>query len=519
MQECSAITPYLAVIFTIVLALLAARHRRRRKTRKQCKLPPSPKLRIPFLGHLFPLFCGRDLVKKSKRLKSYYGDMFSYEVVGMNTVHLCSYELIREALKKPEVSSRIPFQKFSNINKVISDIYLHGFHGIVVTEGPEWREHRRFTMKTLKGFGFGKSSMEQMMNEEVNIFCEQLRGDAGSNVDLTNKFNVLVINSLWRIIGGKRFDYSDAKFTALISYVNKGFSAIAPTPRLALLFLFPFLRNWAPELTGFDAMKKGYHGMYEFLRVEIDKHREELDLDNPKDFIDAYLIEMAKKEEREDSDSFFYKDLGMECLFCVLCDLFLAGSETTATNLLWAVIFLMRHPEIQSKLAEELDEVVGRERQPELADQEEMPFTLAFINEVHRKASIVPLGVQHWTNSDVRVGGFTIPKDSIVVPNLWEVHHDPDTWTDPDVFRPERFLNSRGEFVKSERVIPFSIGARRCPGETLAKAEIFLFLTNLVQNFNFSTPEDEPTPSLDYQYGFTLLPQPFTVTIRPKPET
>ena len=80
-----------------------------------------------------------------------------------------------------------------------------------------------------------------------------------------------------------------------------------------------------------------------------------------------------------------------------------------------------------------------------------------------------------------------MPKDSIVVPNLWEVHHDPDTWTDPNVFRPERFLNSDTEFVNTDQVIPFSVGARRCPGETLAKAEIF-----------------------------TLLPRPFTVTITPK---
>ena len=102
------------------------------------------------------------------------------------------------------------------------------------------------------------------------------------------------------------------------------------------------------------------------------------------------------------------------------------------------------------------------------------------------------------------------------MPNLWEVHHDPDTWTDPNVFRPERFLNSDTEFVNTDQVIPFSVGARRCPGETLAKAEIFLFLTNLIQNFDFSTPDGEPTPKLDYQFGFTLLPRPFTVTITPK---
>ena len=510
----SETTPYLLALLVAVLAAFLLRRRRSRK--QTLRAIPSPFLRIPFLGHLFPLLCGRDLVKKSRTLKKAYGNIFSYNIVGMNTVHLCSYDLIREALKKPEVSSRIPFQKFSNINKVISDIYKHGFHGIVVTEGKEWREQRRFTLKTLKSFGFGMTSMEQMLSEEINLFCEKLSEEMGPNVNLTNKFNVLVINSLWKIIGGKRFNYSDEKFNNLINYVNKGFSALAPTPRLAMLFLFPFMRNWAPKLTGFEDIKKGYHGMFTFLENEVAKHQENLDLDNPKDFIDAYLVEMKKKEDRDETDSTFFKEVGMECLFCVLCDLFLAGSETTATNLLWAVIFLMRHPEIQTKIQRELDAGVGRDRQPALSDQGSMPYTCAFISEVHRKASLVPLAVQHWTNKDVNVGGFTIPKDSIVVPNIWEVHHDTDTWTDPDAFRPERFINDKGDFVKSEFVIPFSIGTRRCPGELLANAEIFLFLSTLVQRFQFSTPKGSDPPNLDYQFGFTLLPAPFTVTIEPR---
>lgn len=506
----SCATPTLIVILAVILLLFLTR------PRKGSKRLPGPWVRLPFIGHVLPFLGGTDLVKKSKMLKSFYGDIFSYNVVGMNTVHLCSYELIREALKKQEVSSRIPFQKFPNINKVISDLYVHGFHGIVVTEGKEWQEQRRFAMKTLKDFGFGKSSMEESMHEEIRFFCDQLRKDSGPSVDLSNSFNVLVINSLWKIIGGKRFDYTDERFGELIDYVKKGFSAIAPTPRLALLFLFPALRNWFPKLTGFDAMKKGYHGMYDFLMKEIEEHKANLDLDNPKDFIDTYLLEMQKKEDREEVDSFFYKDLGSECLFCVLCDLFLAGSETTATNLLWAVIFLMRQPDIQAKLQNELDVVVGRERLPALADQTATPYMMAVIDEVHRMASLVPLAVQHWTNQEVTVGGHVIPKDSIVVPNLWEVHHDKDTWQDPDTFRPERFLSQEGDFVKSSRVVPFSLGVRRCPGETLAKAEIYLFLSALVQQFSFRPSPGAAPPSLDYQYGFTLLPKQFTVDIQPR---
>ena len=175
--------------------------------------PPGPFLKIPFLGHLESLVAGSDLVKKSRNFRQKYGDIFSYNVIGINTVHLCSYKLISKALKKREVSSRIPFQKFSNINTVLSDIYIHGFHGLVVTEGKEWQEQRRFCLKTLKNFGFGKSSLETIMQEEIKNFCSDLKKDCQTGpVDLANRFNVMVINILWRIIGGKRFDYQDKKF-------------------------------------------------------------------------------------------------------------------------------------------------------------------------------------------------------------------------------------------------------------------------------------------------------------------
>ena len=158
------------VFLFIIFALLWIKYSQRKNGSA-----PGPFLKIPFLGHLESLLGGSDLVKKSANLRRKYGDMFSYNIIGMNTVHLCSYELISSALKKREVSSRIPFQNFSNISKVMSDIYIHGLHGIVVTEGKEWQEQRRFCFKTLKNFGFGKSSMESIMHEEVVNFSEQLR--------------------------------------------------------------------------------------------------------------------------------------------------------------------------------------------------------------------------------------------------------------------------------------------------------------------------------------------------------
>ena len=120
------------------------------------------------------------------------------------------------------------------------------------------------------------------------------------------------------------------------------------------------------------------------------------------------------------------------------------------------------------------------------------------------------------SHEDVEVGGVVIPANSIIIPNISEVHHDPKTWVDPHVFRPDRFLNDLGQFVKSEKVIPYSIGARRCPGESLARSEIYLFLTGLLKNFSFNTPKGMENPTLDYNFGFTLLPKSFKVDIVPR---
>ena len=500
-----------SLVFFLILSILYILHISKRRKGS----PPGPFLKIPFLGHLESLVAGSDLVKKSRDFRKKYGDIFSYNVIGINTVHICSYKLISKALKKREVSSRIPFQKFPNINKVLSDIYIHGFHGLVVTEGQEWQEQRRFCFKTLKNFGFGKSSLETIMQEEIKNFCLDLSKDCQDGpVDLANRFNVMVINILWRIIGGKRFDYQDKKFAKLVEHLNEGFSAIAPTPKLALLFAFPFLKKIFPKQTGFEDIRRGYHGVYEFLKEEIQSHVENLDEDNPADFIDAYLLEMKRKKDNGEVTSSFYEEKGFECLFCVLHDLFLAGSETSSTFLLWSIVFLMRNPGVQTSLQAELDGVVGRERLPCMADQDLTPLTLAFIDEVHRVASHVPLGVQHWTSHQVELDGFVIPANSIIIPNISEVHHEEETWGEDALqFRPERLLGSRGQYERKREIIPYSLGVRRCPGETLAKSEIYLTITALIQHFHFSTPEGDSTPSLDYKFGFTLTPKQFRVNM------
>jgi methyl farnesoate epoxidase/farnesoate epoxidase len=97
--------------------------------------------------------------------------------------------------------------------------------------------------------------------------------------------------------------------------------------------------------------------------------------------------------------------------------------------------------------------------------------------------------------------------------NIWSVLHDREHWSDPEVFRPERFLCADGKFVKDEWLIPFGVGKRVCLGEILARNMLFLIFSTVMQEFTFSTPEEDPCPTTDPLPGFTTAPAPFRVQV------
>ena len=139
-------------------------------------------------------------------------------------------------------------------------------------------------------------------------------------------------------------------------------------------------------------------------------------------------------------------------------DLFIAGTETTATGVKWAILYMLHNPEVHEKMFKEIQNVVGFGRLPSIHDKPEMPYCEAVINETLRIGNIVPLSVPHGTSEDVQFKGYTIPRNTVVIANLDSVLSDENIFPDPFKFNPDRFLDSDGKLKGLDKVVAFSLG-------------------------------------------------------------
>ena len=166
-------------------------------------------------------------------------------------------------------------------------------------------------------------------------------------------------------------------------------------------------------------------------------------------------------------------------------------------------------PSVQDKLIAELDLNLPYTRLPSLNDRPQLPYTEALIQELLRISTIAPFGLLHSALEDTEVAGYRIPKDTLVIGNLYAVNNDPNVWTNPQDFRPERFIDENGKFSSGdEPVIAFGTGQRSCIGEGLARNQLFLFTTRIFQNFRVKAASALPG---DHNLSTAVGPLPFQV--------
>ncbi|KAK3086583.1 hypothetical protein FSP39_020630 [Pinctada imbricata] len=380
--------------------------------------------------------------------------------------------------------------------------------GIVGSSGSLWKEHRSFALKTLRSFGFGKRSLENQILEEIEIFSKEIVKMNGKPFDPRESLSVAISNIICSIVFGRRFEHTDERLHLILGLVNENFSKNNRFRTLGNMM--PWVRHLPGDITGMKQRIENVKKIKKFLREQIQSHKQSFDGDNIRDFIDAYLAE--QNHQMDNSDSTFTDDQ----LVQTLQDLFIAGSETTATTLRWAILFLTAHQDIQKKMRKEIDSMIGQSTTPSMEHKSKLQYCEAVINEVQRLGNIAPFAVPHGVRYDVTWKDYVIPEGATLMINLESVGFDPNTFPNPEKFDPDRFLDQDGNCIGQNRFMPFSLGRRVCLGESLARMEIFLFVISLVQNFEFHKENNQSQLTLQPIRGATRSPQPFKVRISPR---
>jgi methyl farnesoate epoxidase/farnesoate epoxidase len=299
------------------------------KSRK--KSPPGP-YRVPLLGSLPFLDLRKGVVGWVLDRNITQHKICSIGLFAMEEIFVVNdFDLSKELFARDEFSGR-PVSKLTLLHR----FYQRKAQGIIFTENTQWTAQRRFSLKTLKDFGFGKQSLEEAINLEIDCLIEEFECCHGDFKMATN-FNVPIINILWQLAANMRFTKEDSKGIEMVEKVNSIFSnGVIP------VLLPMWINKMFPRMTGYSERVEVLQEQKKYVRDIIDEHKKNIDSNNPRDFIDVYLQEMEIQKKNE--VQFNEEELGS-----ILVDFFQAGTETSSTTLKWIVLYLCLYQDVQDR--------------------------------------------------------------------------------------------------------------------------------------------------------------------------
>ncbi|CAM0876353.1 unnamed protein product [Alopecurus aequalis] len=474
--------PYIAILSFAFLFLLhyilgKVSNGIRGKKGAGVQLPPSPPA-IPFLGHLHLL--EKPFHASLRRLAARLGPVFSLRLGSRRAVVVSSSECARECFTEHDVT-------FANRPRFPSQL-LVSFDGTALATssyGPHWRNLRRVAAVQLLS-AHRVASMSGVIAAEIRAMVRRLCHAAAAapggaaRVQLKRRLFELSLSVLMETIAQTKGTRSEAEADTDMSVEAQEFKNVTDKliPHLGAANMWDYL----PVLRWFDVfgvrnkILTAVSWRDAFLRRLIDAERQRLadgGSDGDKKSMIAVLLTLQKTEPEVYTDT----------MITALCaNLFGAGTETTSTTTEWAMSLLLNHPAALKKAQAEIDASVGTSRLVSAADVPRLPYLQCIVSETLRLYPAAPLLLPHQSSADCKVGGYNVPLGTMLIVNAYAIHRDPAAWDRPLEFRPERFEDGKADGLF---MIPFGMGRRRCPGETLALRTIGMVLATLVQCFDW----------------------------------
>ncbi|KVI06731.1 cytochrome P450 81E8-like [Cynara cardunculus var. scolymus] len=492
---------YLLVTLLLLIPLFffAAQFRRKIKN-----LPPTIFPTLPVIGHLHLL--KRPIYRTFATISAKHGPILLLRFGSRRVLLLSSPSAAEECFTKNDII-------FANRPRLLAGKIL-GFNytGIVwAPYGDHWRNLRR--MGAIEIFSSHRlNDFHDVRADEGRLLVHKLVSEGWSTVNLKSIFHELTLNMMMRMISGKRYfkggtDEEEGKqFEEIVKETFLLGSALNLVDHLPILSWLG-VKGFEKKLISLQKKRSSFIQdlIEQFRNAKHVEPEPENNKNKKKTMIEAFLL-------LQETDPDYYTD---ELIKAFVLNLLTAGTDTSTATMEWAFALLLNHPHVLKKAQNEISTHLNQKRFVDESDMGSLPYLQCILNETLRMYPAAPLLVPHESSEDCMVGGYHIPRGTMLLVNQWAIHHDPDLWSEPERFNPERFQGTRDGF----KFMAFGSGRRSCPGEGLAMRMVGLTLGLLIQCFDWERVSEEMV-DMSEGPGLTMpKAQPCVAKCRPRPMT
>ncbi|KAA8522315.1 hypothetical protein F0562_012988 [Nyssa sinensis] len=480
----------LCSLFTWILLQALLSIARASKTSSQ-KLPPGP-TPLPIIGNLLKL-AGNQPHKSLAELAKTHGPIMTLKLGQITTVVISSSTMAKEILQKQDLS-------FSS-RSIPDAIRAHNQYQLSVVWLPvstRWRSLRKILNSQI--FSNHKLDAKQHLRcQKVQELIADVRQScqAGVAVDIGRAAFRTTLNLLSNTFFS--VDLTDPSSDTTQEFKDLVWDIMEEAGKPNLVDYFPVLGKMDPQ--GIRRRMAIHFGkLIELFSHMISQRLESRGVEGSHASNDVLDTLLNISEENGD-------EIDRTHIERMLVDLFIAGNDTTASTLEWAMAEVLHNPETLRKAQAELEQTIGKGNTVGESDIDQLPYLQAIVKETFRLHPPVPFLIPRKVQADVEVCGFTVPKGAQVLVNAWAIGRDPSTWSNPSSFVPERFLGSEVDVRGHDfELIPFGAGRRICPGLPLAIRMVHLMLGSLINSFDWKleggiAAEDM---NMEEKFGITL---------------